>query len=324
MKTAISFIFSFILMCVVGTVFAGLLFMAGIDLKYLVAGQPLSLFSLEFFLRGVFFTFPLICVIAQLLLILYIIRHPAEHLIPFLMFVIIALVSWLILIPCDMQLADTYSKKAHVEDKYVQLSTGYFREEVGGVYYYTRILPDGTADGVFLDVNGSSARKSGIFPFYGTSVTNAAAQPYADVLVKKAVQPSEVIAYPMEVYSSLIENALSSWQAGFGAWFTFATLGLALLAVYGLQFFSSWRLLNSFLIVLAGLSIAFLNYLVYSEKFFPDFVGGLSEHISFLSSTNPFIVLLNFVIFILFAAFGIVMGIYRHKKRLANLSDDEE
>ncbi len=325
MKTAVSFIFSFIMMCLVGTVFTALIFMAGKNLMYLVAGQPLSFFSLDFFLQGLFVMFPLICVIAQLLLILYIIRHPAGQILPFIMFTIISFCSWVILIPCDMQLADSYIKKSAVEEKPAPpMTPGYFREEVGGVYYYTRLLENGNADGVLLDVNDRyGSRKGGVYKFYDQKTANASAVPYADVLVKKAVEPSGMISYPMKVYNTLIDTAMKSWKSGFSTWLAFASLGLAFYALYGLQFASSWRLLNSFLILLFGNGISYLNYLIYIEKFFPEFVLAVTEKVSFISGPNPFIVLVNLVLFIIFAVYGVVMRIYRLKKRPIDDNDQE-
>ena len=315
MKTSLSFLISYILVCVAGTLLCASFFMFVKELSYFIVGQTLPLFSLDFFLRGVFYSFPGVCMVTQLLLVLYIIRHPANHFFPLITYTILAIVSWAVLIPCNFKLFDAYEKVADTGSVKTVLSTDYFREDCGGVFYYSCVRDSERADGLFIDTKGYTGENSAVVPFVDAVIPENKSLEFSDVLIKNAVKTPSMISYPVHLYKAFFEKARKCWNTGILAWISFASVGLAIASLYGLQFFSSWRLLNSLLIFVAGAGVLFLNSLFYEEGRFERLSSLLSDGIlAKIPLDNPLVVLLNFLIFVICLVYGIIMGLVRSKK----------
>ena len=90
-------------------------------------------------------------------------------------------------------------------------------------------------------------------------------------------------------------------------------MGLALLAVYGTQFLSSWKLANVACVIISAVAVLVINYLYYMNimpGIFKELAGKLSN---FTGLKDPLIVLINLIISLLCIGIGIFMGIYRLK-----------
>lgn len=325
MKKAFHIILIYLLVCVFGTAALAALFMFNQDMHSYVTDVPSKLFSLQSFLCGASVSFPLTASAALFAVILLMIRNRKNQILSLVIFVCLAAATWIFLIPLSLDfLSDLEAENENQNFQSQTTSIGIFRENESGVFYNSRILENGNADGIFIDTSGLSGNEEKIIRFYDSPVNNSEAYPYSDILVKNALEPPKYVTYPLEVYTSLLTAADNSHRFGFFAWLFFASFGLALAATYGLQFFSSWRLCSALSVATGQILIVFINYFYYMG-FFPSSLKQLesliSENLPF-SIENSLILAINILISLILVAFGIVMGIYRTRK--ANLSENGE
>ena len=310
MKRALYFAIIYIASLLTGTILFATLFMFSCNLSMFVTGLPASFFSLTFFVTGLIITFPLVCVIVQVLLILYSIRHPGHYRISLILYIVLGFASWLLLVPADLKLYARYEN--YLEQTRVEASSsGFFRKDAGGVIYYSRIEENGNAEGLFIDTSDFQDLENSVVPFFDVPAKNESAFPYSDILIKNSLEPPKIVTFPLALYSALLTAGQYSAALGFLAWLSFASMGLALLAVFGLQFGSSWKLANVAFVITGIITIVVINYLYYMN-IMPGVVREVSQKLSWLvSAKDPLIILVNFVIAILLGIFGVFMGIYR-------------
>lgn len=322
MKRILSFIIIYIGSLFLSTLLLAVLFMFSCTLTNFVTSLPYSFFSLKFFMSGILLSVPLSCVITQILFCFYAIRHPSNHIISLILYAALGAVSWLLVIPTDLHLISRYEADV-VEARVSSSSTGVFRQESNGVYYFSRINEKNEADGIFFDTTGFAKEDDIIVPFFGMSVKNESAFPYSDIIIKNSLQPSLLVSYPLAIYNSLLTVAGYASSLGFLAWLSFASLGLALLCVYGIQFFSSWKLSNVLSLIISVSVIIFVNYLYYMNLI-PDSLREVSAKLSeVVSIKDPLIVLINLIFSALLVLSGVFMGIYRLKESTVFESADE-
>ena len=310
MKRVLYFAVIYVASMLLGTLVFATLFMFGCNLTMLVTGSTTSFYSLHFFVKGILAAIPLVCVLIQVLLVLYTIRHPASHILSWIMYLLLGLLSWLVIIPTDVKLIERYD--SGVESfRVTSTSAGVFRKEDSGVYYFSRIGDDGKAEGIFLDTTGFLGHEGTAIPLFDYEAKNESAFPYSDIIIKNSLEPPRLVSYPLAVYDALLTAARYASSLGFLSWLAFASLGLSLLSVYGVQFTSSWKLANVSCVITASAVILFMNYLYYMHLM-PPMLKEIAEKLSDLTGhTDSLIVLANLVIAVLLALFGLFMGIYR-------------
>ena len=322
MKRALSFFVIYIASLLVCTALFAMLFMFSCNLTMFVTGLPSSFFSLHFFLTGALTCFPLVCILTHILFVLYLIRHPSNQIISLVLYVVLGALSWLVLIPTDMHLISRYESDVF-STRVEASSAGVFRKEENGIVYYSRIGDDGTADGLFIDTLGIQSQGENVIPFFNSSVKNETAFPYSDILIKNSLQPPAMAVYPLSVYNALLTASQYSNSLGFLAWLAFASIGLALLSIYALQFASSWKLANVSFVICAAFAIIFINYLYYMNML-PSVLKEVALKLSeFTGAKDPLIILINLIITVILAGFGIFMGIYRYGTSISDPEDEE-
>lgn len=303
----------YVLICVFGTAILATLFMFNADMMSYVTDVPSSLYSLDSFLCGLCISFPVVGAASLVSIILFMIRNRKGQLASLATYICLGLLTWLVFIPVSLGLFSKFEAK-ETSLRVTKTSAGLFREDASGVSYYSRILENGNADGIFIDVSGLLGEGGKLSSFYDLPVTNDSAYPYSDILIKNALQPPKYVTYPIALYSSLIIVAANTNYSGFFSWLLFASLGLALLSTYGVQFFSSWRLASAFSVIASQILIVFVNYFYYMG-YFPSGLRQLNARLSdFVSFENPLILLINFLIAAVLLFYGLAMGIYRYKK----------
>ncbi len=319
MKKTLSLIGIYFLVLIFGTILFATIFMLGSDLTTVVSGQNITFFSVPFFITGVQMAFPLVSIFAGLLLILYLIRHPGNQILSLITYAALGILTWGLFIPIDLSALETSEVSIKDYRKKVT-SPGVFRKEESGVFFYTKVDDNGYADGVFIDINGFSSQEGNIVAFENLKTNNDNAFPYSDILIKESIEPPEFVTYPLAVYNALLTAALNSFSKGIAEWLCFATMAFALLAVYSIQFLSSWKLTSALSVITGGAVIIFINYFYYID-FFPKALKDFSSYISgFIPATNPIIAFINIVLGILLILYGIVMGIYRTNEK--NMQED--
>lgn len=312
MKKSFTLIGLYFLLLVFGTALFASIFMISADLTTVVTGQNISFFSLPFFLEGIQLSFPLACMVSFVLLIMYLIRHPGKQIAAMITYAVLGILTWTVMLPIDLKSFET-SDDVVAKARKLTTSTGVFRKEGRGVYLFTNINEDGTVAGVYIDVNGFSDPDGNVLTFERLEVQNENAFPYSDVLIKDSIQPPQFVTYPLAVYSSILIAAENSCSKGFFSWLCFASIGFALLSVYGIQFFSSWKLASALNVLTAALVIVFINYFYYID-FYPNALKEFSNFLSkYLTVNDPLIVFINILLGILMILYGIAMGFYRNK-----------
>lgn len=305
-------------MCVLGTAACAFVYGVCQGLNFFVAGGGISVFSRDLFVRGAFLAGPGVCIVAQIFMVLLVLRRQTDsrkinHLFSLIVYIVLALATWCVLFPKVFEIEKDFFRQDSAE-RSVPVSSGYFRESSGGVYYYSKILPDGSADGILIDTQGKYGNAGGIIPFASQNPALVSSFPYSDVLVKDAVQTPAMISVPLRAYSVLREQMTLSFLGGKMVWFSFATLGLALLSLYGLQFSSSWKMVGCVLVVLGAILILVANYLFYAEKI-PESILLWQRHLpQIYSLPNSLIVYANLAVFVVLFLFGAVFGILRVRK----------
>lgn len=315
MKKALNIICIYILVCVFCTAALATLFMFNADILSYVTDVPSKLFSLDAFLYGLAISFPLTSSAALFAVVLLMIKNRENQILSLILYLALGAATWLFLIPASLSsLADFESKNVNFRNDVT--SAGIFREDESGVFYNSRILEDGTADGFFIDTTGFLGEDGKITSFYNSPANNEPAYPYSDILIKNALEPPKYVTYPLAVYTSLLTAAENSYRNGLGRWLFFASFALALLATYGLQFLSSWRLFSALSVATSQILIVFVNYFYYMG-YFPSGLKQLEPIISKIipaAEENSLILAVNFLIAALLVLFGILTGIYRNIK----------
>ncbi len=328
MKTALSLVISYLAFCVFGIALCAFLYMVCEGLVTFVVGQHMSFFSLDFFKKGLVFSIPAVCVVAQLRLILRVLKinrakkaRIAEIdrnlVVGLLLHMLFCSLSWFVLFPAVADFAASQMNSGIVAINPV--STGYFRENDSGIiYYYTEVHSDGSADGLLFDTNKKEPTSVDVVQFKNLTTAGVSAYPYSDVLVRNAIHAPKGVSDSFDVYSTILRMGKKSWEKGLPSWLSFASLGLVIVSIYGFQFASSWRLINSIFTFLVAAFAAFMNYLYYVGKL-PSFVMDLDYSLPMFDKAA--LLLMNFSMFVFFSAFGIVMCVYRRRKAKAAVQD---
>ncbi len=301
-----------------------------------VAGQPLSFLSADLFIRGVFFVFPLICALSSLFMVLYVVRHPGKIILPLIIYILTGILSWGLLIPFSVSKSEEYASIPHVQKKAPLITPGFFREDNGGIYYYSRVGQDGKAEGLYIDLQGFTGSQGKILPIDNVPVNETAAEPFSDLLIRDTMTLPRVVKVPVELYKKQLAFASASRKAGYISWLSFASIGIALLSILGLRRFSAWRLLNASIVTAAFFCIAGVNSACYGSGSFagnaarsivwwhalcPKFPHALSWFA--LQIQNPFVVLMNCGICLALIICGIVVAVVRNRREKAGTEDGE-
>lgn len=316
MKKAFHIILIYLLVCVFGTAALAALFMFNLDLMSYVADVPSKLFSLDSFLFGICVSFPFAAALSLVAAIFYTIKKPENQIAGLAAYIALGALTWLVLIPLSVKKISNFESNgtSGIYFQAEKTSSGLFRKDEGGVFYYSRILDDGNADGIFIDTSGYVGGKEKIKSFYDSPVNNESSYPFSDILVKDALKPPKYVTYPLEIYTSLLTAAENSQKSGFLGWIFFASFALALLSAYGTQFFSGWRICSALYVIIISVFVVFVNYFYYMG-FLPSFLAQFDALFKkTFSAENAFVVFLNLLISVILILLGIFMGIYRKKK----------
>lgn len=295
----------FVLLSVAGTAFGAFLCMMSWDLTVFVAGDVMSFFSLDFFVRGVLYSFPLVTVLSLLLLILYQIRHPSHPLFLVIVYTVFSLLLWLILFPLCAKAALFHTNEIVESDP---LTTGLFRQKDGMVYYFSDVADDGETEGLSIDLYGREGSAGEVKPLEDFFVNSLrVGSYYADPIIEQAVRFPKVLSVPLNAYLVLFNKGVSAWDAGFLRWLQFSVLALALCSVLAVQYFTAWRLLNVFLVFLSSAAVVLVNVLGYSGQLTPEALEPILWKMQSWGLSDPVVFFLDILIFIALTITGIVM-----------------
>ncbi len=319
MKKSLYSLLIFFSILIAGTFIGSLFFMLYGNLTSLIASQSDSFFSYKLFVPGLLVSFPLVCIIALLLLVYFEIRHPTSSVWPVVTYVALGILTWCVLIPFGLSKSVEYVENRYqVEDSQTPLTNGLFRKSSEGVEYLSSVNSEGFADGIFIDNEGN------ISHFYGKDVRVHVKDLFADSLIRDGAALSPFVYVPLGIYAELMVNGTNCWMKGYVSWICFAFMGFALLALTNLRQLSSWKLLNTFIIVIAGVLVAMLNYVYYCGDFFNGFAVEWARIFEGLPVDNPLMVAMNLLLIVIFVAARFIRRVTKKEEDKELVEDDLE
>ncbi len=311
MKKSIHILIVFFSVVITGSLLGSMLFMLYGNLTSLVANQKDTLFSFELFVPGIMVSFPLVCILALLFVILLNIRHSDFSKTSLITYLVLGLLTWFVFIPFDLSRSVDYITQEHNRVNREILTDGIFRTTDEGIEYLSRVTPDGLADGIFIDTTGSYKNPGTVLEIKQKDVSSKATDVFADTLIRDGAELSQFVSVPLNIYAELMINGTNCYLKGVISWISFAFMGLALISCAGLSNVSSWKLLNIFFVVFMACITGLLNYEYYSGDFFNSFAVEWARFFHGWPVDNPFMVILNLVI----AGVCTMTGVIRFPKK---------
>ena len=317
MKIVLTSFIRFLLLCIVGSVASGFLFMLYDGCVSYVVGTGGNLFSLKLFVDGVLLAFPAILLFVPMFLMFPLIKNGAKaRCFGLLAISVFSLLAWLFLVPlCAKSALET---NALFEKPAVKLSTGYFREINGKIYYFSNVEGN-YVSGLAFD-NGFVARNSSLQEVQVLKDTYVVFERdiygFSDPIVGGALKPPAVVSVFFLGMFAMVRSTFSACASGVLNWLSFSSIMFALLFVGFLLSLSSWRFVNAFLVGFFTFAIIVLNYLYLNFYFSPflnqfDSMGGF-----FIFLKNNFQLFMNVLIIIVLCLVGLISFYVSNKKKL--------
>jgi hypothetical protein len=310
-KTSLQLILVFLVIIVLGTVAGACLYMVYMACTMLVAGESLAAFSVSLFIRGLFVSFPICITASGMLLVLYLIRHPAFPMIPIIIYALLISAAWLFLVPLSGKLSERYNTKVNEPQSPKIVSPGFFRHDGEYIFYYSKLSYENKADGLCID-NANNK----VYTYTGIQLAPKK-EGFSDSLIEETVAMPKLIKILVSGTKILENTAVSFYHKGYSWWLCFLSFGLALLSVIGLRRISGWRLLNTFIVIFATAGIFAFNALYYGTSVFGKvalFCNDWFKQTSFIH--EPFIVICNVFTSLLFLLWGLCLDIFKKNKEL--------
>lgn len=243
-------------------VFAGaLLYMTYSACASLVAGQSFSPFSSTLFLQGIYRVFPAAFSLVPLFVVFYVIRRTEVSGLSVPVFMVLHLLLWLFCVPF---VKNTYEnarlKQRNDIQTFSPLSPGYFRESESDkyIFYYIRINSENIASGVCID---RTKPEDNVYTFSDIRLSNAQ-EGFTDTLIKDTVEMPVTLRMCLSYLQAFTDAAYQQCSGGIVAWLLFSSITVAILSVFFLCNFSSWRLVNVLVIFVVYVFIFLCNYFI--------------------------------------------------------------
>lgn len=324
MRKVISLISDYFLTLIVGFAIGMFICIQYFDSINLIAGERFFV-SKETIVLGIFHTLPVMFFLLPFALMLYKIRHKDNPAQSFITFVCLSLLNWFIFYPVTLKLQNiaekNFSEKnANLELK--KLTSGYFRQSGGKLYFFSKEPEPDSADVILLENRAEPLdfAKEEKLDLSRTSEFYRNSSPFRDPLAKDTM--NDIPYHVINIFHSIKFQAIRAWNYGLISWLCFCSLGFALCSLYSLIKLSSWRMIN------ALSALFFTGILIwFNDFYFSPMNSGMRNflHELFYESgkLNFFIVngidfplmLINLLFGLTFTATGIVIAILRNKKQ---------
>ncbi len=267
----------------------------------LVAGQQLY-FDALLFIDGILLFEPLVMILSALLMAFFMIRHPDQSILPLIVYALLYVSLWIFCIPgvvkCDFTAVDKYTQmKIEAEP-----SDGYFRKNEGMIFYYSDVNHDTKLlNGLCID---TGKKGNNVYTFSNLELAKNQTV-FVDSLIQDTIAMPASLAICVNFGNELCLIMRKCAKSSFAYWLCFASMGLPLLAVVALRYFSKWRLVNVVAIFIVTSGVLVLNVLGYTSPAFVSVESVINGTIckapfmkSLCSVGNPCIVISNILIFI--------------------------
>ncbi|MBE6344938.1 MAG: hypothetical protein E7063_04555 [Spirochaetaceae bacterium] len=305
MRTFVSSLLVFFVICIVGSLLGLAVYMLYTHTTMVVAGERLTASSESSPLSWLLYSCAISASVSVVFLINYTIRHPSKLLYHILSIVVTSLLSWLVIIPSCLYGAGHFYSKDSSEIHNLP-SARYFRLDSGGVYFYSSIYPDTvSSDGIYIDLNNDFSSKDGIVKISNAPINLEAATPFSDLLIKDTMDIPMGLEKILSFYRLIGKFAFETIEQGFFKWLVFASIGLAFSSLLGLRRLFRWRLLNSISVL-----VGFFVILTVNALYFSGWNGNI------FGNFNISFWLMNCIIALLLSCIGILFALFRKDPNL--------
>lgn len=249
------------------TLFGSLVFVSYINTCSIVVGVEPELKFADVFFYVLIFIIPFVVTCGCLFMVFYIIRHPNQPWTTYVTYFLICLLVWLVIIPCIGKLGHNVKKENTVKP----LSSGYFRYEDNGLYYYT--------DNSTLYINSDKSFLRGSANLDNRKLLGAVKIRVNDPIIADSLK---VHPFVCDVADTILMYGITARKfalSGYVKYLVFFTMGVALISLVLLAKVSAWPLLNVGLVLLNFGLIVFVNIRLV-------FTGALDHIQYFLKSKN--------------------------------------
>lgn len=273
----------------------------------LVAGQKFSMFSSNYFVRGVFYTIPAAIFLCPVFISFYLIRHKEIFGFPVFIYLLLNFSLFFFAFPAARNLEKISAFGA--EENSTILSPGYFRSSADEkyVFYYSRVSDENVVSGICID---KETVGNSVFTFSNIKLSGDQ-NDFADPLIRSSVEMPPLLKKIVKFICDFVILALEK-SSSVLSWICFSTVMLALMGVTGLRKISVWRLVNVLFIMTDFVLIFLLNLFLLSPET-SSVLPPLPEKIKSNLPLNQFIVAgINVLLFVIFFIVSFVK--YRAKK----------
>ena len=310
LRRSLGVFFVFLFTILAGTIALTLLFVLYETCMNLVAGQGAGVFDFSYFLKGLFISLPIILILSGFAMCCYLIKRGVNSKIPLIVYYVLYLAVWFAFMPLIFFASSKFNLQEKILQKNINISSGYFREKSGYVFYYSNVDENNFADGLVIDLSG---KNQDVYTFKNLEL-NEENEEFKDSLIEKNIKLPFGIQFITENLRSLLRYALDAMNSGWKTWLCFASLGIALASLVGVRNFSKWKLLNLLLEILFFSSLLIFNLFVYSRKIFFEIDRNFTSVLKFLpEGSSALLLCVNFLFFIVFLLLGIFLGIKNRK-----------
>lgn len=297
MKSIILETVGFLLMCVCGTIFGGLLFMLYNVITSYVIGSQMNYFLPNIFLDGMLICFPPLLFFIPMLRLLSLVHHKTKkNIFALATICVLSLAFWIFLVPICEKAA--HAGDALFEKPPSELTEGYFRKLDSDTYYLSSVK-NKYIDALKFENDDSQknqAERKVELVKDRRMVFERDKYGFSDPLVGERLQPSKIFAAIFQGLYSMEKSAFSACASGLKNWLFFSSIMVALLSVGALINSSSWRLVSAFWILFTTITIIALNFL-YMNFYFAPLTRQLDSMGSFfIMIKNNFQFIMNCVI----------------------------
>ena len=283
----------------------------------LVAGQNFSPFSSTLFLRGLYSVFPAAFSLVPVFVVFYVIRRTEVAGLSVPVFMVLHLCLWLFFVPF---VKNTYEnarlKQRSTPQTFSPLSSGYFRSSESDkyIFYYTRINSENIASGVCID---RTKPEDNVYTFSDIKLSSIQ-EGFTDTLIRDTVEMPVTLRVCLSYLQAFTSAAYEMCSSGIVRWLLFSSVTVAILSVFFLYDFSSWRLVNVLVIFVVYVFIFLGNYFISNA---PDTILKSVPLISAASAPQE-IICCAFNVLVFIANFGRFFVAALYKKDAVDLDGD--
>lgn len=316
MKKALKLLLVYFILMLITIGVGSVLYSIYLSILASVNGDNFVLFSLDIYLKALFFIIPCACIVISPILAFAHIRNRGG-VFQLVMYILLSAVTWGVILPVSLNFGERFDSNHITAVK--GLSKEVFREADNKIYYFTNDLTNyRSTSAVIIDKSHSGTISIEPMMDYSAEVLYGEAAPFTDSLIKNSF--NENYARNFFDFGILIQEAKVALDSGWNYWLAYLAFGFALCSLYGISGLFVWKLLDVMLVLFMTLIIFFINSYSQINPFIFSIVEKINgtRMFSFLGKymNEPFFVLLNLIFGLIFIVIGIVKYARNKKKQM--------